>query len=105
MKSVAKLNRNGPGVFFSANCLGFCSTVAQFWSLLMSRRKMHFKQKTFHLFSTFAEKICQVHIYRKYATPQSFIVNMQHPGGENCNIDYDQANLGVLHICHKNANF
>lgn len=31
--------------------------------------------------------------------------NTQHPGGENCNIDYDQANLRVLHICHKNANF
>ena len=96
MKSVAKLNRNGPGVFFSANCLGFLFNGRSILEFIDVPEKDALQTEKFHLFSTFAEKICQVHIYRKYATPQSFIINTQHPGGENCNSDYDQAKLGGL---------
>ena len=61
MKSVAKLNRNGPGVFFSANCLGFLFNSRSILEFIDVPEKDAFQTpKNFHLFSPFAEKIFQI---------------------------------------------
>ena len=70
MKSVAKLNRNGPGVFFSANCLVFLFNGRSILEFIDVPEKDAFETaKNFTYFPLLLKRFVRC----------IFIVNMQHP--------------------------